>query len=136
GEEVREDRLVEPDGLVLLPLLRGRILHERDRDRAFDLLAAGRDPGDLYHVGADRDRRDVDVRVPPEPERADVAEDRELRRGEEHERVGTAALERRHLRGDVLVRDLVGPYADDLRLAAETVTETVEHVLAEVRVLV
>src|SRR6266545_794154 len=136
GEETPEDRLVEPDGLVLRPLLGGRILYEGDRDRPLDLLAAGCDPRDFHDVRRDRDRRDVDVRVPTESERADVAEDRELRRGEQHERVRAGALEPCHLRGDAGVCDLVGLRADDLRLAAETATQAVEHVLAEVGVLV
>ena len=76
------------------------------------------------------------MRVPAEPERADVAEDRELRRCEEHQRVGSRALEASHLRADVRVGDLVGLRADDLRLAAEAPAQPVEHVFAEIGVLV
>ena len=55
------------------------------------------EPGDLHHVRGRRDRAHVNLRVPAEPGRADVPEDRELRRGEEHQRVGAGALQPRQL---------------------------------------
>ncbi len=133
--EPLQDRAIQGDRGILAPHGIARVLHERDRSRA---------PGQPGRIGSrdrhdrrlDRHGREVELRLPGELLRGDDRLDHELRRGEEHQRVGPGRLQACDLGDDVGGRQLVGLGGDDLRPpAGERAREATRHVLAELRVL-
>ena len=136
GREPLQDRAVERDRRVLAPHGVVRVLDEGDRTGAAGEVGRVR-AGDCHDGGLDRDRGEVQLRLPGELLGRDDRLDEELRRREQHQGVRAGRLQPRHLRDDVRGRQLVGLRGDDPRpLAGERARQAARHVLAELGVLV